>query len=115
MKNTHAVSEQDINDILKASGFNGKVLGYDATNNSLLIETTGTVKAAIATSINVKLTCKPLPDHATTSCPPQLPVRVLPPEGSGAAPKQLMAVQVASNDTLHTSQGETTYVLSLTR
>lgn len=44
-----------------------QVLGYDVTNSSLLIESPGVLKAAIATSIMVNMTCKPLPGTTSNS------------------------------------------------
>lgn len=80
---TDAVKEQDLVDILKASGFNGKVLGYDATNSSLLIESTGVLKAAVATSLSVNIKCVPISGHEDV-CPPSIAVSV--PESASGAP-----------------------------
>ena len=77
------VKEADIVDILKASGFTGKVLGYDATNSSLLIESTGVLKAAMATSLMVNVKCLPLPGHENV-CPPKLAVSL--PESATGTP-----------------------------
>lgn len=94
LQRTDAVSQADIESILRATGFNGRILGYNAANNSLLIEQNGVLKAAIATSVNVQLTCLPVNSTAGGSCPQQLAVTAQPRGGSNAAPKQVMARRV---------------------
>lgn len=61
MANSGAPSQQQIADILYAGGFEGRIINYNAANHTLLIENKGTLRAAIATSVNVQLVCTPLP------------------------------------------------------
>lgn len=65
---TDAVSQSDIADILHASGFNGRIISYDAANHTLLIENDGVLKAAIATSVDVEITCWPIKVRAVQQC-----------------------------------------------
>ncbi len=117
IKRTDAVTEQDLADILHATGFNGRILGFNAANNTLLIENHGVLKAAVATSVNVQLTCVPVPGFED-KCPQQLAVTAMPEEGSTDAPKEMMAQQVkpalksAGGDAGNTS-GEVHYAVRL--
>lgn len=72
---TNVIPESALNGILMASGFNGKVLGFDSSNSSLLIENTGVLKTAIAVSIRVQVQCFPLPGR-TNNCPSSLSMTV---------------------------------------
>lgn len=83
MRKTDAVSESALNGILRASGFTGRVVGFDATNSSMMIENTGFMKAAVATSIQVNMKCFPIPGKGDL-CPPTISVTV--PENSRGDP-----------------------------
>lgn len=91
MTNSTAVTEEQITSILMASGFGGKILGYNAADHSLLIQNTGVLQAAVATSVQCIITCTPLPGHET-QCPQTLPVQVQS-QGSSAHTTTAHAVQ----------------------
>lgn len=85
---------------------------YDATNSSLLIETPGVLKAAVATSLSVQIKCVPLPGTTGSApvvdtlhthvcagkenvCPKAIDVSV--PQGAKGSPaKQVQAVRTSA-------------------
>lgn len=92
MARSDAPTEQQIVDILYASGFNGRILSYNPANNSLLIEADGVVNAALATNVVVQVTCTPIPGHEE-QCPQQLPIQVPTPQGTEAQPQTHTAIR----------------------
>lgn len=92
MTRSDAPTQQQITDILVASGFTGKILSYNAANHSLLVENNGVLKAAIATAVTVQITCTPIPGHET-NCPRELTAHMPSPKGSDMPAKTLKATQ----------------------
>lgn len=88
---TDAVTQEQIVGVLAASGFDGRVVSYDAASHTLLIENNGVLQAAVATALNVQITCTPIPVrvmplcHSSFHIPSTGPRGKLPPGGAACA------------------------------
>ena len=80
----------------------GRILSYNAANHSLLIENNGVLKAAVATSVTVQLTCTPIPGHEQ-NCPQEVPVDVS--QGAGKPTKTVKATKVPGPQTTTQTNG----------
>lgn len=113
LKQSGAPTEQEITDILTATGFTGKILEYDAGNNSLLIENHGNLTAGLATDLTVYLSCTPLRGHES-NCPQQMELQLPAPKGSDASSKTLQAHMVTDDSSKGAEAQETVkYALRL--